>query len=388
MKLNIGAGTTHIEGFVPVDIKAGTDAAKLPYTDASASVIRASHVLEHFPHGQVLDVLKEWVRVLEPGGILKIAVPNFFIISQAYAAGEQINIQGYVMGGQTDADDFHKCIFDAEALTEVMQQAGLVNIEPWASEIQDCASMAISLNLQGTKPGTIQSARPLKVGAVMSVPRVGWMDTFFSVFQSLQGLCIPVIRSMGVYWGQCLTRSFEQYLDEAPQLEAILTVDYDSIFTKADVQALMDLMASHPEAAVIAPMQAGRQVIAPLLSMTNADGSSQREVARETFDNELVEINSAHFGLTLIRTSALRQIPKPWFCETPDASGSWGEGRTDADIHFWKQLKAADLRAFVAPRVVIGHIETVVSWPDANLEKTMQDSAQYFAVGKPENVWR
>jgi hypothetical protein len=81
-------------------------------------------------------------------------------------------------------------------------------------------------------------------------------------------------------------------------------------------------------------------------------------------------------------------MPKPWFCEHPDENGTWGVNKIDADIHFWQQVKKGGFRAFVAPRIVVGHIETVVSWPDINLERTMQDSGEYFQKGKPENCWR
>jgi len=51
-----------------------------------------------------------------------------------------------------DADDFHKTLFDKDRLTRLMVAAGLVLIEPWSSELKDCAALPISLNLCGMKP--------------------------------------------------------------------------------------------------------------------------------------------------------------------------------------------------------------------------------------------
>jgi SAM-dependent methyltransferase len=139
-------------------------------------VIRASHVLEHFPHGQIADVLKEWVRVLKPGGELRIAVPNFEWIAENYVAGQPINTQGYVMGGQIDEADFHKAIFDKRSLTRQLAGAGLMLIREWKSELQDCAALPVSLNLCGTKPHQSE----ISVSAVMSMPRLAFTDNMFS----------------------------------------------------------------------------------------------------------------------------------------------------------------------------------------------------------------
>lgn len=44
--------------------------------DNAAELIYASHVLEYFDRAQASAVLAEWRRVLAPGGILRLAVPN------------------------------------------------------------------------------------------------------------------------------------------------------------------------------------------------------------------------------------------------------------------------------------------------------------------------
>ncbi|MCB1787204.1 MAG: class I SAM-dependent methyltransferase [Chromatiaceae bacterium] len=49
------------------------DAAKLSFADNSFDRVIAAHVLEHLyrPH----EVLREWVRVLKPGGVLSLVLP-------------------------------------------------------------------------------------------------------------------------------------------------------------------------------------------------------------------------------------------------------------------------------------------------------------------------
>jgi SAM-dependent methyltransferase len=87
VKLNLGCGQNMREGFVNID-KHPTfapdmlwDLEQTPYPFEANSVneIAATHVLEHL--GQSTDVflaiIKEWHRILVPGGIIDITVPCF-----------------------------------------------------------------------------------------------------------------------------------------------------------------------------------------------------------------------------------------------------------------------------------------------------------------------
>jgi hypothetical protein len=38
-------------------------------------------------------------------------------------------------------------------------------------------------------------------------------------------------------------------------------------------------------------------------------------------DGDTMPVKTAHFGLTLLRTSKLKQLPKPWFHSTPSPVG-------------------------------------------------------------------
>lgn len=154
LRLNIGSGNEiTMKGYVNLDAKYGDVAFPLKYDDGSVDEIYASHILEHFSFRQTLDVLKDWVRVLKPGGILKIAVPDFALIAKAYVAnGYHVIADGYVYGSQTDENEFHKAIFDEQKLWSLMEQAGLGDIQRWQSEVKDCAALSVSLNLMGKKP--------------------------------------------------------------------------------------------------------------------------------------------------------------------------------------------------------------------------------------------
>jgi predicted SAM-dependent methyltransferase len=154
LKLNLGSGPRPLEGYRNLDIKDGHAAYPLDYYESDLfDEVRASHILEHFPRGQVADVVKEWVRILAPGGRLKIAVPDFDWIVREYSNGHRHDplIEAYLFGGQSDADDYHKAFFNQDKLKRLLEDAGLVDVRRWQADAKDCSSLAVSLNLEGVK---------------------------------------------------------------------------------------------------------------------------------------------------------------------------------------------------------------------------------------------
>jgi SAM-dependent methyltransferase len=383
LKLDLGAGAVSPPGYIPMGNAHGTAVFPLPYADGAVDAIHASHILEHFPHGQVADVVAEWVRVLRPGGTLHIAVPDFARVARGYLAGAEQPTEGYVMGGQTDGADFHRSLFDDARLKEIMAGAGLVLLRPWRPELDDCAALPISLNLCGVKPHRGEA----NVRAVMSVPRLGFNDTWNCAMQALPALGIELTKVSGAFWDQCLTLAIEQALAD-DRVDYILALDYDSVFHRGHVARLIELALVHPEADAIAPLQASRHTDKPLFGVEGADGTSETDVAREDIEVDLYKVRQAHFGLTLIKAAALRAMPKPWFVGTPDADGGWGSGKMDPDIHFWRRWEAAGNRLMLAPRVAIGHLELMVRWPDQDMRPVWQSARDWEATRQaPATAW-
>jgi hypothetical protein len=384
IRLDLGAGAISPEGFMPMGNAHGTQIYPLTsIPDGSCDVVRASHVLEHFPRAKIADVLKEWVRVLAPGGELRIAVPDIKIVAENYLAGVNQPTEGYIMGGQVDEADLHRSIFDAESLRRALASAGLMLVRRWQSELaDDCAALPVSLNLAATKPH-----RPaIGVSAAMSVPRLGFMDNMFSAQEALPSLNIRLRRYSGAYWGQCIERVMEESMaEDAP--DAILTIDYDSVYSRADVAMLMQLMCCHPEADAICAVQSGRGRELPLFTIRGENGQNLAGVPMTAFAGDLTKISTAHFGLTLIRASKLREMAKPWFHDVPAPDGGWGDGRTDADIAFWHKWEAAGNSLYLANRVAIGHLELQVLWPGPDSKAIYQPVADWRANGKPQGVW-
>ena len=382
VKLNIGAGSDapQLEGYIPIDRKNGQEAYPLAgWADASVDEVYASHVLEHFESSKIQSVLDEWTRVLKPGGRLRVAVPDFRWCAAKYLEGcTDLPIQSFIVGGQTDENDYHKALFDEMGLRWQMEKAGLVGLQRWKSDIQDCASLPCSLNLEGYKPmnvGTIGQ----RVIMVATMPRLNWTYNRDLASSVCYKLGIPYICTSGAYFDQNMERALDQGI--AHGAEYIITMDYDSVFTAEDVQRLVVMMDRYPEASAIAAMQAKRGPDAlALIARNDGDPVSIGEAAGDIF-----KVKSAHFGLTIMRASVLKEMPRPWLHHKPGPDGTWGDGRVDADVAFWHKLNTVG-QVFVSPRVNIGHLQVMVSWVDAGFAVTHQHLDDYQKSGKPTNV--
>jgi hypothetical protein len=389
MKINIGAGDVALDGYVNIDRKTGGEAFPLSsggceIPDESCDVIRASHVLEHFSHRIVGEVVRHWAAKLKPGGALKIAVPDFDIIAQHYLDGAAEPTEAYILGGHVDDDDRHGAMFNAPTLADYLRAAGLTDIGRWDSDAPDCSSLPISLNLRAVKPVALK--RMPRIVAAMSMPRVHWTANHRCAAEHLTKLGIPLTTYEGVYWGQCLERGFDDIV--ASGAEAILTVDYDTVFTADNIRTLIRLFALNPLADAICAHQQARGWDSVLATVDLPEGTPPGKVPLALFDEDLLKLKTGHFGLTLIRAAALAAVPKPWFLATPAPDGSWGEGHTDEDIHFWRNWERAGKTLYAANRVAVGHIEPMIKWPGRALGGIYQRVPDYWKSGAPKDVWK
>jgi predicted SAM-dependent methyltransferase len=110
-------------------------AQRLPLADGCASLIYASHILEHFDRHEYKPVLAEWFRVLRPGGILRLSVPDFAACAAIYyergLADGLSGLVGLIVGGQRDEYDFHKMIFDEPFLRRDLLECGFQEVRRW-----------------------------------------------------------------------------------------------------------------------------------------------------------------------------------------------------------------------------------------------------------------
>lgn len=141
MKLHLGCGKRHIEGFIHVDLadfphidhkRDIRDLSFLP--DESVELIYCCHALGYFSLSESLEVLREWNRVLISGGTLRLAVPDFKALAKLYEmTGNLMCVIGPICGEwQADGETmFQKSIWDFDALSVLLRLAGFRCIRYW-----------------------------------------------------------------------------------------------------------------------------------------------------------------------------------------------------------------------------------------------------------------
>jgi len=136
MKLHIGCGKKYLDGYKHLDvinfdhIDFVCDTRKLTMIeDTSVSEIYACHILEHVERNEVVDVLREWSRVLKVGGVVRIAVPNFEAVVAEYIENKDLQrFQGLLYGGQTYDYNFHHVAFDFSVIKAYLIEAGFSEV--------------------------------------------------------------------------------------------------------------------------------------------------------------------------------------------------------------------------------------------------------------------
>jgi len=71
----------------PSSVEFGDIVKGLPLGDGSCKGVYASHVLEHLPLDDFHKALENTVRLLAPGGVFRLVVPDLESAARAYCAG-------------------------------------------------------------------------------------------------------------------------------------------------------------------------------------------------------------------------------------------------------------------------------------------------------------
>lgn len=93
-KLHLGCGGKIKEGWINIDFHPKADLSldlhrRLPFPSNSILIIYSEHFLEHLEYpGQVIHFLRESLRVLKPGGVLSVGVPDTEWPLHAYVSGD------------------------------------------------------------------------------------------------------------------------------------------------------------------------------------------------------------------------------------------------------------------------------------------------------------
>ena len=166
MKLNLGCGNRVFgeEGWINVDLfDAGPPGVayvkadiskKLPFEDDSAEEVFSCHVIEHFWPWDVNEILRDWIRVLKPAGMLVIECPNLrgaaalLIEAEKIGHGDMWRAAMNAFYGDpkdTRIEDRHKWGYTQRTLIGLLKKLGLSDVhqEPAQYKMREPRDMRV-----------------------------------------------------------------------------------------------------------------------------------------------------------------------------------------------------------------------------------------------------
>jgi predicted SAM-dependent methyltransferase len=141
VRLHLGSGTNYLDGWINVDILGMSPdllwdlRMGVPFPDACADIVCLEHVLEHFVYSDVLDVMSECRRVLKPGGLLRVGVPDFGSYIESYS-GDHAYIETnrpdrptpLLAVAEVVLSHGHRSAWDGETLVRFLEETGFESV--------------------------------------------------------------------------------------------------------------------------------------------------------------------------------------------------------------------------------------------------------------------
>jgi len=139
--LDLGAGAKRVPGYITCDkydkeADLNFDMTFIPFLDKSVDRIRSEHSLEHLTMNDSKECLRECFRVMKPGAVLELEIPNFEesacdFIGNAKRGVNQVSewYSKTIWGRQytdnkVDLGQFHTCGFTREYIKSLLRNAG------------------------------------------------------------------------------------------------------------------------------------------------------------------------------------------------------------------------------------------------------------------------
>ena len=157
LKLNVGCGYKPMTGWLNIDIAIGIaeivwDVRKnLPLLDESCSAVFCEHLIEHLDKAHGLSLIKEFYRVLQPGGVLRISTPDAGKYLRSYVFNDGfLHHQNLITTPESPMDRInvmmrengsHLWIYDNDSLSNTMLSVGFETIITQQFGISCCTDM-------------------------------------------------------------------------------------------------------------------------------------------------------------------------------------------------------------------------------------------------------
>jgi predicted SAM-dependent methyltransferase len=136
--IHLACGKRYIPGWIHVDIddyphidhRHSID--KLPmFEDDIADLVYSSHVMAYWDRFDIQDVLKEWKRVLKPGGVLRLSTPDFEKVIEVYGKYRDLSLLYGFLYGRYETDTgpvYYRTTYDYATLEKTLLEAGFSSV--------------------------------------------------------------------------------------------------------------------------------------------------------------------------------------------------------------------------------------------------------------------
>lgn len=117
----------------------------LPYADNTVSAIFSSHVFEHLFMDEVEKLISECYRVLRPGGVCRVVVPDLEKIISLYNPEDprRFITDIYEVATRGAVKNSHHCAFTGAFLSHLFTQAGFFKCSVLSYRVGSCPDIEL-----------------------------------------------------------------------------------------------------------------------------------------------------------------------------------------------------------------------------------------------------
>lgn len=107
------------------------DATRLPFHSESIRAVYAHHILEHLYRYDAVTTVNEWKRVLIPGGILSVVVPDWQMLFHMVDLRDGVERDKILFGHDDTRGPYqpHRAAYCAEEVVQLLEFCGFRDVE-------------------------------------------------------------------------------------------------------------------------------------------------------------------------------------------------------------------------------------------------------------------
>ena len=171
MKINVGCGARVLDGWFNCDAVRHPNAPRdpellcladnIPLDTECADELMAIHVFEHFYRWDCDKVINEWKRLLRPGGLLVLELPNIIkccqnVLDRIHKGGKELDQLGmWGLYGDPRLEDqymVHRWAWSPNTLRVFLASHGFVKIVEKTTVFHPAGRMHRDMRLEARRP--------------------------------------------------------------------------------------------------------------------------------------------------------------------------------------------------------------------------------------------